>query len=68
MSSNSKKILIIYEFFYPAFKAGGIIRSLENIINKLDNEYDFYVVTGGYDLGEQIPLKNIELDAWNNIQ
>jgi|688.fasta_scaffold117431_3 glycosyltransferase involved in cell wall biosynthesis len=68
MSSNSKKILIIYEFFYPAFKAGGIIRSLENIISKLDNEYDFYVVTGGYDLGEQIPLKNIELDAWNNIQ
>lgn len=68
MSIKPKKILIIYEFFYPAFKAGGIIRSLENIIGKLDNEYDFYVVTGGYDLGEKTPLKNIMLDAWNNIQ
>ncbi len=68
MSLRQKKILIIYEFFYPAFKAGGIIRSLENIISKLGNEYDFYVVTGGYDLGEKFPLMNIKLNEWNTVQ
>lgn len=68
MSNKQKRILIIYEFFYPAFKAGGIIRSLENIIGKLSKEYDFYVVTGGYDLGEKIPLENVKLEEWNEIQ
>lgn len=68
MSSNKQRILIIYEFFFPAYKAGGIIKSLENIISKLGTEYDFYVVTGGYDLGEALPLPNIILQEWDTIQ
>ena len=42
MAEPNKKILIIYEFFYPAYKAGGVIQSLRNMIALLHNDVDFY--------------------------
>ena len=59
------KILIIYEFFDPAYKAGGIIQSLRNMINLLQNDYEFHVITGAYDLNELQPLKGIQVNEWN---
>jgi glycosyltransferase involved in cell wall biosynthesis len=69
MENNTpKKILIIYEFFYPAYKAGGIIQSLKNLVATLDHHCQFYVITGGFDLGEAKPLTGIQLNAWSTIQ
>jgi glycosyltransferase involved in cell wall biosynthesis len=65
--STNKKILIIYEFFYPAYKAGGVVQSLRNMINLLHKDFDFYCITGGYDLNESEPLAGINLNAWNTI-
>ena len=65
---SPKKILIIYEFFDPAYKAGGIIQSLRNMIQLLQNEYEFHVITGAYDLNELQPLNGINVNEWNKIQ
>ncbi len=62
-----KKILIIYEYFYPAYKAGGIVQSLRNLVLLLGKQYQFYCITGGYDLNETQPLQNIRLNEWNEI-
>ncbi len=62
-----QKILIIYEFFYPAYKAGGVVQSLRNMVTLLYNDYDFYCITSGYDLNETEPLAGIAINAWNNI-
>ena len=62
-----KKILIIYEFFYPAYKAGGVVQSLRNMVSLMHNDYDFYCITGGYDLNEALPLEGIELNCWNDM-
>ena len=62
------KILIIYEFFDPAYKAGGIIQSLRNMINLLQNDYEFHVITGAYDLNELQPLKGIQVNEWNKMK
>ncbi|WP_430817693.1 glycosyltransferase [Carboxylicivirga sp. RSCT41] len=43
------KILIIYPYFTPAEKAGGIVSSLGNMVTNLDN-YSFYIYTSCYDL------------------
>ena len=61
------KILIIYEFFYPAYKAGGVIQSLRNMIKLLHEDFEFYCITGGYDLNEREPLSTIQLNQWNDI-
>jgi glycosyltransferase involved in cell wall biosynthesis len=67
LTNPNKKILIIYEFFYPAYKAGGVVQSLRNLVTLLHKDYNFYCITGGYDLNETEPLAGINLNAWNNI-
>ncbi|MBK3517667.1 glycosyltransferase [Carboxylicivirga marina] len=63
------KILIIYPYFSPAEKAGGIVSSLCNLVNNLDN-YQFYIYTSCYDLdGTQLDVKvNQWINANDNIQ
>ncbi len=58
------KILIIYPYFTPAQKAGGIVSSLTNLVNNLDN-YQFYIYTSCYDLdGSQLDVK---VNQWINF-
>ncbi|MDD2793294.1 MAG: glycosyltransferase [Sediminibacterium sp.] len=65
--TTKKKILIIYEYFYPAYKAGGIVQSLRNLVDLMHNDYEFYCITGGYDLNEPLPLEGIQLNCWNQV-
>ncbi|MEN7549790.1 glycosyltransferase [Rapidithrix thailandica] len=65
-----KKVLILYEFFTPAFKGGGIIRSLTNIVRNFHKEYEFYVLTTNTDLGESGPtiLEDIQSNQWLDFE
>lgn len=55
------KILIIYPYFTPAEKAGGIVSSLSNMVCNLNN-YSFYIYTSCYDLdGSQL---NVKVNQW----
>lgn len=66
-------ILIIYDYFYPAYKAGGIIQSLKNLIHFFDENYNFTIVTSAYDLNEKkildtiIPDKIIKFSENSNV-
>jgi glycosyltransferase involved in cell wall biosynthesis len=64
---NKPIILIVYEYFYPAYKAGGPIQSLMNLIKVLKNDYDFYVLTSAYDFGVQQPHTTIKINEWNTV-
>ncbi len=57
-------LLIFYDHFYPAYKAGGPIQSLTNLVLRLQNDYSISVITSGYDLNEQVLLAGIETDRW----
>lgn len=59
------KIVIFIDWFYPAFKAGGPIKSIFNLISNLSSEFDFYIITSNQDLdgsinevGNNILIKN----------
>jgi glycosyltransferase involved in cell wall biosynthesis len=63
------KILIIYDYFLPAWKAGGPIRSLVQLINNLNDRFDFSFVCSAYESDERERLIGIKTDqwtAWNN--
>lgn len=51
----------------PGFKAGGIIRSVENTINHLHEEFDFFVVTRDRDLGDGAPYPGIVTNQWQQV-
>lgn len=62
-----KTVNIIYDYFTPAYKAGGPIQSLANLINMLKDEYEFCVITGAYDKGDRSFLPEINPGEWNMV-
>ena len=59
-----KKVIIFYDYFSPAFKAGGPIQSIVNMVQALYEEFDFYVITGCRDFGEKQYLPGITVNEW----
>jgi len=48
-----KKILIINDYFLPAQKAGGIVKSIDNMIKLISIKYDFYICTRSHDVADK---------------
>ncbi|MBS1627438.1 MAG: glycosyltransferase [Bacteroidetes bacterium] len=61
-------ILIVYQYFYPGYNAGGPVQSLINMIETLHQQFNFAVFTSAYDLNETIPYENIHKNEWNKIR
>jgi len=60
-----KRILIFYSHFSPAFKAGGPVQSLANMVNELNGCFEFYIFCGAREIGETSLLPGIKPDEWN---
>lgn len=60
-----KRILIFYDHFYPAYKAGGPTQSLVNLVRELYEVYDFHIVCKPHEMGESKQLDAILLKQWN---
>lgn len=61
-----KKIIIFYDYFTPAKNAGGIVRSINNLISLLSKDFEFYIFTSAYDLGAAKRLEGIIYDRWSH--
>ncbi|OQX98933.1 MAG: hypothetical protein B6I24_04080 [Bacteroidetes bacterium 4572_128] len=59
-----KKILILIDWFLPAYKAGGPIRSVANLVFHLKNNFEFFIITSDRDLNDENHFKNIIFDKW----
>lgn len=62
-----KKILVFAEHFAPAYKAGGIVRSLENLVKALDRRYEFEVVTSNTNLHRNEKIENVIPNQWTKF-
>jgi glycosyltransferase involved in cell wall biosynthesis len=58
-----KKIFISTPWFFPAFKAGGPVQSIANMVQHLNEGYEFYIYTSDTDLDEA-PLRGIKQGQW----
>ena len=63
-----KTIVIIYQHFYPGFKAGGPIQSLTNIVSSFGDTYRFKVITSAFDMNDNDPYQNLSLNSWNPVK
>ncbi|MDU7726410.1 MAG: glycosyltransferase family 4 protein [Clostridium perfringens] len=59
-----KKILILNGQYLPGYKGGGPIRSVQNMIENLKNQFEFYVLTSDRDFKENKPYNNIKTNIW----
>lgn len=65
---SKKKILVFIDWFDPAFKAGGPIRSCVNFVNHFYKDFELFVFTSHEDLNTAKPLEGIIPDTWMNYQ
>lgn len=58
-----KTIFITIPWFLPAFKAGGPIQSIANMVKELDEGYSFYIYTSNTDL-HGMPIAVAKTNEW----
>ena len=62
--ANKKHILIFTDWYKPGYKAGGPIQSVANIVEHLQEQFYFSVVTRNTDLNSDEPYSNIQPNKW----
>ena len=62
-----RKILILIGHYLPGYKDGGPIRTIENLVSALSNEYDFYIMCNDRDRGDTHSYNGIVVNSWNEI-
>ena len=58
------RLLVFIDWFEPGYKAGGPVRSLQNMIEYMHDTVDFYIVTSDRDHQSTVAYENIEFDQW----
>jgi len=62
------KILVLYDYFFPAQKAGGIVRSLYNLCKCTNDVVDYYIVCSCFDYQEKQIMPNIQVNKWTCLE
>lgn len=60
-------ILTFVGYYLPGYKAGGPIRTIANMVDRLSGDFRFRIVTGDRDLGDDRPFEGIELNRWTRV-
>lgn len=65
---NKPKILIFCDFYLPGYKSGGGMRTLVNMVDRLGEKFDFWIVTRDHDgKTDKTPYKNVKINDWNEV-
>jgi glycosyltransferase involved in cell wall biosynthesis len=60
-------VLVLAQYYLPSEKAGGGLRTIVNMIERLSDRFHFRVVTTDRDIGDRAPYSSVKLDQWNAI-
>ncbi|MDP4843472.1 MAG: hypothetical protein NWR83_03355, partial [Salibacteraceae bacterium] len=64
MESNKPKVLIITDWYFPGYKAGGPIQSVHRLANQLSEKVDLKIITRDRDLHSEAKYSRIKSDTW----
>jgi glycosyltransferase involved in cell wall biosynthesis len=60
---QKSKLLVLADWFTPAYKAGGPIRSIHNLVAELTFKFNIYIITRNTDIDGTV-LENVESNKW----
>lgn len=63
---KESSILVFSAYYLPGYKGGGPIRTISNMLQRLDKYFKFSLVTSNSDLGDTSPYPAIAYDSWIN--
>lgn len=58
------KLLIAVDWYVPAFKAGGPIQSVKNLVSHLNKFYEILILTSDRDLEDTEAMQDIVINKW----
>lgn len=58
------RILTFIDYYLPGYKAGGSLRTVANMVDRLSDEFEFLIVTRDRDLGDPEPFKGVSTQRW----
>lgn len=67
ISNEKMKILTFIDWYLPGYKAGGPIRTLANLVERIGDEFQFKIVTADRDFKDDIAYQGITVDGWNRV-
>ena len=60
-------ILIFAHYYLPGTRAGGPIRSISNLVENFESEYNFKIITADRDFGDKYSYKDIQKNTWVQV-
>ncbi|MGI8639528.1 MAG: glycosyltransferase family 4 protein [Pyrinomonadaceae bacterium] len=51
----------------PGYKSGGSLRTIVNMVERLGNRFDFWIITLDHD-GDGVQYKNVKINEWNKVE
>jgi glycosyltransferase involved in cell wall biosynthesis len=65
---ENKRVLVFCDYYLPGYKSGGGMRTIANMIDRLGDRYEFFIITRDYDGPlDTKQYKNVKIDEWNEI-
>lgn len=64
---ESPVILTFVHYYLPAYKAGGPVRTVSNMVEHLGTEFDFRIVTSDRDSLDEEPFSGVAIDDWSEV-
>lgn len=61
------KILTFSSFYLPGYKSGGALRTIANMVDHLNDDFEFWIVTRDRDLGDTSPYSDIQPNQWQRV-
>ena len=61
------KILVICNYYLPGYKRGGSLRTIVNMVDRLRDKFDFWIITLDHD-GDGIQYDNVKINEWNDVR
>lgn len=58
-------MLVFTKFYLPGYRAGGPIRTIANMVDRLGDTLDFWIVTTDRDSAAARPYADVDLHDWN---
>lgn len=67
MTRHKPIVLAFNKFYLPGYRAGGPIRTLANMVDRLGHEFDFHIVTQDHDAGDTGVYSDVVHGEWSRL-
>jgi len=67
LNTAKPRVAIFVEYYLPGFRAGGPMRSVSALVDRLGQEIDFYVITRDRDEGDDTPYADLVPGQWKPV-